>query len=92
MLSGDGYPIRSVERFPRSATLELLQNSDLLICMYRKEHESMFNNRFPDFEGKVHYWDVPDVEFMDPEQAYAIIKNEVRQLISTLNSSPDESL
>lgn len=91
MLSGDEYPIRSAGRFPRSATLEQLHNSDLLICMYRKEHEPMFNKRFPDYEGDILYWNVPDVEYMEPEKAYAIIKNEVRQLISTLNSSSDEA-
>lgn len=92
MLASDGYPISSSDRYPRSVSEEELDANDIIICMHRTEHEPMLHKRFPEYDGTTMYWEVPDVQYVDPEVAFKRVKREIRQLISILSSAHKEMI
>lgn len=86
MLSDEGIPIASKERYPQSVSRQELEVHDVVICLHRPEHEPMLQKRFPNHDSEVLFWEVPDVQVMEPPQAFNRIKKEVKQLVSLLRS------
>ncbi len=86
MLTENGFPIRSSNRYPKSVSKQELDTNELIICLHQTEHEPMVRKRFPGNTSEILFWKVPDVEVMKPEKAFGIIHDEVTQLISLLSS------
>ncbi|MDR8392554.1 low molecular weight phosphatase family protein [Aliifodinibius sp. S!AR15-10] len=87
MLTKNGYPVATRNRYPRSVAEKELKVHDMVICLHRTEHEPMLHKRFPKNKAEIMYWEVPDVQYMEPEEAFSRIKKEVSQLISILSST-----
>ena len=86
MLTQNGFPVTSPDRYPRSVSEQELEANELVICMHKTEHEPMVQKRFPENGKEILFWKVPDVEVMEPEEAFARIKSQVHRLISILSS------
>ncbi|MFH5832421.1 low molecular weight phosphatase family protein [Halalkalibaculum sp. DA3122] len=86
MLAQNGFPVSSSKRYPRSIEKEELEVHNVVICLHRTEHEPMIQKRFPKNNSEILFWEVPDIQYMEPEEAFSRIKRQVHQLISLLSS------
>lgn len=86
MLNQGDYPVESVNRMPRSLVAEDFENNQRVICLNRPEHRPMLLERFTDYEAEVTYWEVPDIEELEPTRAFQQIVFETGRLIFKLNS------
>jgi protein-tyrosine phosphatase len=70
--------------FPAQVTREDLEAADLIIALKEAEHRAMLRNAFPEWENRVTYWHVHDLDFAPPEQALNEVETLVRQLLVDL--------
>lgn len=84
MLEKGNYPVTSSERYPRSINAEDFEVHDIIICLNQPEHEPMIRRRFPAYSEDVIYWEVADVEQLEPKIAFQRIVFNVRELILSL--------
>lgn len=84
MLGNRDYPVASEDRMPRSVTDQDLLNSELVICLHRPEHETVILERFPAYTENILYWQVADIDELDPEIAFQRVEKKVKELINTL--------
>jgi protein-tyrosine phosphatase len=77
-------PIAQPIRPPRTATLADLTSADLIIALKEAEHRALMRQRFPDWEGRVTYWHVHDLDQAPPHLALAEIEELVRRLIASI--------
>lgn len=85
LLKGD-YPVESKNRNPRSITDNDLNSNDLVICLNRPEHRPVVERRFPSVVDELEYWEVPDLDELQPEDAYQLIVFEIGRLIHWLRT------
>jgi protein-tyrosine phosphatase len=71
---------------PRDATAEDLASASLVIALKDAEHRPMVSARFPEWIGRIRYWDVDDVPIARPDDALARIETLVRALIIELRN------
>jgi protein-tyrosine phosphatase len=73
------YPIQLEEA-------DLLQ-ADRVIALYEAEHRPYLESRFPGWENRIEYWNVPDRDKASVDEALAMIEDNVRRLISEISKS-----
>lgn len=71
-------------RDPQPCSLADFEKAQLVIALKEAEHRPMIERRFPEVAGRVRYWHVDDIEFVEPSVALAMIDDHVRALIATL--------
>ncbi len=69
----------------------VLDESDLcsasrIIALKEAEHRSMMHERFPEWENKIEYWRIDDIDAAAPDVALVQLAQEVRQLFSSLRA------
>ncbi|MFA0961483.1 hypothetical protein AB9P05_06730 [Roseivirga sp. BDSF3-8] len=57
-----------------------------LIFMDEAEHRPMVTHYFPEYTDKVHYWQVQDVQFRDPDDVLPELARKVSELVNDLCS------
>ena len=72
------------ERAPTLCALVDFDDAEVVIALKEAEHRPMIEQRFPEVAGRVSYWHVHDIEFVDPSIALPLIEDRVRELIATL--------
>jgi len=77
-------PIVEPIRCPRTVTLADLTSADLIIALKEAEHRALMRQRFPDWERRITYWHVHDLDGAPPHLALAEIEKLVRALIARL--------
>ena len=77
-------PIVEPIRQPRTVTLADLTSADLIIALKEAEHRALIRQRFPDWEGRITYGHVHDLDQAPPHVALAEIEKLVRGLIACL--------
>jgi protein-tyrosine phosphatase len=58
--------------------------AQIVIALSEAEHRPMIEERFPDVTRRIRYWQVDDIELVQPSIALAKIDDHVRELISSL--------
>ena len=81
--------VRRIERactheMPVSLTTADLEAAVLTIVLDEDEHRPMMLRKFPEWDGRVRYWRVADVDRRAPEDALADIEAQVLELLSSL--------
>lgn len=76
------------ERAPTLCALVDFDDAEVVIALKEAEHRPMIEQRFPEVAGRVSYWHVHDIEFVDPSIALPLIEDRVRELIATLRLPP----
>lgn len=71
-------------RYPLQLTAEDLARADCVIALHEEEHRPMMSNYFESWADQIEYWHVPDLGEMDTARALALIEQQVRTLISSL--------
>jgi protein-tyrosine phosphatase len=59
-------------------------DAELVVALKEAEHRPMIELRFPGVAHRIEYWDVDDIEFLDPPTALGKIDELVRVLIGCL--------
>jgi protein-tyrosine phosphatase len=80
-----GIPINGDSRSPLQLSEADLVASDLVIAMKEAEHRPLLADLFPSWEEQVEYWHIDDLDCAEPEEALAVLENEVRALVEQLD-------
>ena len=75
-----------MERWPRQVTAADLQEADVVIALKEAEHRAMLERLFPQWAGRVRYWNVHDLDVALPGEALEELESLVKELVLTLNS------
>lgn len=67
-----------------------LVEASLIITLYEAEHRPMLVEKFPHWENRVRYWQVPDIDVEPSSVALPKIEVEVAELVQRLDVWPRE--
>lgn len=79
-----GIPMRTKPRMPIRLNKNDLESADLVIGLNEKEHLPLIKHSFGNWQGKIAYWDIPDLNLMRHEEALSQIEKNVTALIQQL--------
>ena len=74
-------------RYPIQLTQADLQEADLVIALYEPEHRKLMQQRFPVWEDRITYWQVPDLDQIGSEVAFPRIEECITEQLQHLNSA-----
>jgi protein-tyrosine phosphatase len=83
-LAERGLVAQGGDRLPQQCALIDLQTADHIVALDETEHRPLLHERFPDWEARVEYWHVADVELISPTIALAEIEKQIDLLLSRL--------
>jgi protein-tyrosine phosphatase len=72
---------RGADRFPQPCTAVDLANADLVVAVKEAEHRPLMRERFAEWEHRLNYWNIHDVEDAAPADALKVLAEEVRTLL-----------
>jgi protein-tyrosine phosphatase len=72
---------RGADRFPRQCTVDDLANADFVVAVKEAEHRPLVRERFGEWERRLDYWNVHDVEDAAPVEALKLLAREIRMLV-----------
>jgi len=84
-LRAKGIPPGGAARNPVLCTLDDFAQAELVVALKDAEHRPMVERRFAGVAHRVQYWDVDDVEYLDPATALGKIDEQVGLLIGSLS-------
>lgn len=84
-LHAKGIAPEGAARNPTLCTVDDFAQAELVIALKDAEHRPMIARRFADLAHRVEYWDVDDIEYLDPRTALGKIDEQVGLLIGRLN-------
>ena len=87
-LQTKGIRAEGAARNPVPCTLVDFGGAELVVALKEAEHRPMIERRFPDIVNRIEYWDVDDIEFVDPATALSRIDELVARLIRNLQAKP----
>jgi protein-tyrosine phosphatase len=77
-------PIEEKIRYPIQLDQADLQEADLVIALNEPEHRKLIQQRFPAWEDRITYWQVPDLDQVGSEIAFARIEQSLTAQIQLL--------
>ena len=72
------------QREPIPLSLDDLMKSDLTIAVKETEHRPLMRRKFPDWEHKVVYWEVHDLDVEPADKALPLLRVHVESLFQEL--------
>ena len=66
-------PLNSANRPPQQCTILDLEGADYIVALNEMEHRPLMSERFPNWESRIQYWKIGDVELVQPTKALALI-------------------
>ena len=79
-----GLVANDCERSPQQCAVVDLESADLIVALMESEHRPLIRERFSDWEHRVEYWRVGDVDVTQPDAALSSIETEIAALIEKL--------
>lgn len=79
-----GIPIKPNLRHPLPVQKNDLNQVDLVIAVKEAEHRLYMNELFPEWENKITYWHIDDMDCAMPEETLAEIEQKIENLILIL--------
>jgi protein-tyrosine phosphatase len=61
-----------------------LETADLIVALMDSEHRPLIRERFCDWEDRVEYWQVGDIDVTQPDVALSTIETAITALIEKL--------
>ena len=77
-------PLSLTAPTPLKITANDLANASLVVAVYEPEHRPMVARQFPRWEDRVVYWEIPDIEIMEPAEALPMLDEQVRDLFELI--------
>jgi protein-tyrosine phosphatase len=84
-LTARGCSARGGGRMPLQCAPADLETAHWIIALNEPEHRPLMRTRFPEWESRVQFWQVEDVEYVRPEVALAAIEKQIDALIGALH-------
>jgi|SRR6185437_13493846 len=81
---------RGARRFPQQCTVIDLENADHVVALDGTEHRPLMRERFSDWEHRIKYWEIRDVEFVKPDHALSLLEARIKELLSVLANMVDQ--
>ena len=78
---------RGADRFPQQCTVDDLANADFVVAVKEAEHRPLMRERFAEWEHRLDYWNIHDVEDAAPADALKLLAQEVRMLLLRLRET-----
>jgi protein-tyrosine phosphatase len=72
-------------RMPQQCAAADLETAHRIIALNEPEHRPLMRTRFPEWESRVQFWQVEDVEYVRPEVALAAIEKQIDALLGALH-------
>jgi protein-tyrosine phosphatase len=88
-LTTRGLSAKRANRPPEQCVILDLKSADYVIALNELEHRPLMNKRFPNWESRIQYWEIGDVELMQPSKALALIDAQVDALVACLSRLSD---
>lgn len=90
----DGLAARGLEvpypaRFPEQLRVADLVAADLVVAVDEREHRPMVQHDFREWQDRIRYWDVPDVDDCPPADALARLEAHITALVAELVARAD---
>ncbi len=79
-LEADGISTALTAPVPRGVCEPDLADSSLVVALYEPEHRPMIATRFPRWEDRIAYWQVPDIDICPADEALDQIARQVAEL------------
>jgi len=76
----------TLRRMPIGCESNDLADADLVIALKEVEHRPLLRKKFPDWENRVRYWHVHDLDAATPQEALSMIERQVAELAAELRS------
>jgi protein-tyrosine phosphatase len=83
-LTARGCSARGGGRMPLQCAAADLETAHRIIALNEPEHRPLIRARFPEWEQRVQFWQVKDVEYIRPEVALAAIEEQIDGLLGGL--------
>lgn len=83
-MSSRGLTCSSADRLPIGCELADLVDADRIIALKEAEHRPRMRRKFPEWEDRVEYWHVHDLDAGTPAEALALIERRVIELVESL--------
>lgn len=83
-LQAKGIAPGGAGRYPELCTVDDFAEAELVVALKDAEHRPMIERRFASAAHRVDYWNVDDIEFLDPSTALSKIDELVGLLIGSL--------
>jgi protein-tyrosine phosphatase len=80
-----GIPSKGDSRPPLQLSEADLVAADMVVALKETEHRQRLVDLFPSWAEQVAYWHIDDLDCAEPEEALAILENEVRALVGQLD-------
>jgi low molecular weight protein-tyrosine phosphatase len=88
-LQAQGIDPAGATRHPVLCTASDFEQARLVVALKGTEHRPMIERRFASVAHRVQYWDVDDIEYLDPAMALAKIDEQVGLLIERLRGGAE---
>jgi len=72
---------RRADRFPQQCTADDLASADFVVALKEAEHRPLMRERFAEWEHRLSYWKIHDIEDAAPADALRLLAEEVRTLL-----------
>lgn len=86
-LTARGIELRHTGPVPRSLSLEDLERAERSIALKESEHRPLMREQFPDWEDRIEYWAVHDLDFAAPEETLPQVEGLVFEILNSLADS-----
>ena len=86
-LTTRGLSAKRANRPPEQCIILDLESADYVIALNELEHRPLLNKRFPNWESRIQYWEIGDVELMQPSKALALIDAHVDALVAVFRDT-----
>jgi protein-tyrosine phosphatase len=73
-------------RLPTALAEEDLQSASHVIAVKETEHRPLMQEKFPDWENKISYWEVHDLDCATPEQSLPVLQTLVDEFFNELRN------
>ena len=83
-LAARGCSAKAGTRMPLACAASDLETAQRIIALNEPEHRPLVRTRFPQWETRIEFWQVEDVEFVRPDAALAAIEEQVDRLLGAL--------
>jgi low molecular weight protein-tyrosine phosphatase len=82
-LTTRGLSAKGANRPPQQCVFQDLESANYIVALNEAEHRPLISERFPDWESRIRYWEIGDVELVQPNKALALIDVQVDALLAS---------
>ncbi len=86
-LTSRGIPLHQTGRSPISLTRDDLTRAHRVIALKEEEHRPLMRTQFPDWEHRVDYWTIHDIDAATPADALPGLQRRVLELLQEIRAA-----